>query len=441
MHPSACRHQNVQRANQMSAQTEQAAQSMKDNQLAKLQARYSAKQALALSLDMTRGKPSPEQLDLSLDMLDKVSAKDFHTESGVDCRNYGGLDGLPDAKKLFAEILDVSAEEVLIGDNASLSLMHDVVINALLHGVPGSDQSWQQAQAKFICPAPGYDRHFNICQHTGIEMITVDNSADGPDMDAVEKLVAEDASIKGIWIVPRYSNPTGVSCSDDVIDRLARMKTAAPDFRIMWDNAYAVHHLTDAPLPLKNVLQACKDAGHPDRVFLFGSTSKVTFAGAGLAAMAGSESNIDWMRKHRFMQTIGPDKLNQLRHIRFFPNGLADVLDHMKKHAAILRPKFDAVLEILQRELGGKGMATWTNPDGGYFISLDVMPACAKRVVQLAAEAGVKLTPAGASFPYRTDPHDRNIRIAPSLPSLVDLKEATEVLAICVQLAVAEKPE
>ncbi|MEO0474276.1 MAG: aminotransferase class I/II-fold pyridoxal phosphate-dependent enzyme [Bacteroidota bacterium] len=422
----------------MSAQTEQATAHM-NNQLAELQSRYQAKQEKSLSLDMTRGKPSPEQLDLSNALLAKVTPEDFKSASGLDCRNYGGLDGMPATKQLFADFLEVQVSEVLVGDNASLSLMHDTLVNALLHGVVGSAKPWIQSNPKFICPAPGYDRHFNVCQHTGIDMLTVDNTAEGPDMDAVEKLVGQDDSIKGIWIVPRYSNPTGTVCSDEVVDRLAKMKTAASDFRIMWDNAYAVHHLTDSPRQLKNILAACKAAGHPDRVFIFGSTSKITFAGAGLAAMAGSEANIDWMRKHRFMQTIGPDKLNQLRHIRFFPNGMADVEAHMKKHAAILRPKFNAVLAILERELGGKGIASWTNPEGGYFISLDVADGCAKRVVQLAGEAGVKLTPAGASFPYRTDPRDRNIRIAPSLPSLPDLKEATEVLAICVQLAVAEQ--
>lgn len=423
----------------MSAQTDTSSSSAVLSTLDALQNRYQAKQAMGLALDMTRGKPGPEQLDLSLDMLSLVTAEDFHSKGGVDCRNYGGLDGLPEAKAFFGEFLGARPSEVFIGDNASLALMHDTVVNAMLHGVVGGTASWASQTPKFICPAPGYDRHFNICTHLGIEMITVDNGPEGPDMDAVERLVAEDHSIKGIWIVPRYGNPTGAVCSDDVVDRLANMKTKADDFRIMWDNAYAVHHLVDTPRPLKNLLEACKAAGHPDRVFMFGSTSKITFAGAGLAAMAASEANIDWMRKHKFNQTIGPDKLNQLRHVRFFKNGMADVEAHMKKHAAILKPKFDAVQAILEAELAGKGIAEWSNPEGGYFISLNVADGCAKRVVELAGQAGVKLTPAGASFPYRTDPRDRNIRIAPSLPSLEAIKEATEVLAICVQVAVAEK--
>lgn len=415
------------------------AQSSAPESLAQLQSRYREKQAQTLSLDMTRGKPSPEQLDLSLEMLSLVTATDYTSEGGTDCRNYGGLDGLPEAKALFGEFLGAKSSEVLIGDNASLSLMHDTIVNALIHGVVGGSQPWGTQSPKFICPAPGYDRHFNICQHFGIEMIAVENGPDGPNMDQVEEWVAKDASIKGIWIVPRYGNPTGAVCSDEVVDRLASMPTLADDFRIMWDNAYAVHHLVDNPQPLKNLLDAAKIAENPDRVFMYGSTSKITFAGAGLAALAASEANIDWMRKHKFNQTIGPDKLNQLRHVRFFKNGMTDVETHMQQHAAILKPKFDAVIEILESELGGKGIAEWSTPQGGYFISLNISDGCAKRVVALAGEAGVKLTPAGASFPYKKDPRDRNIRIAPSLPSLEAIKEATEVLAICVQLAVAEQ--
>lgn len=398
--------------------------------------KYEDLKAQALSLNMTRGKPSPEQLDLSLGMLDLVGKDNYHSEDGTDCRNYGVLDGLPEAKRLFADFLEVDTSEIIIGGNSSLNLMHDTIINCMLHGVD-EHEPWVKQSPKFICPAPGYDRHFNICKHFGIEMIKVDNNQDGPDMDRVEELVANDASIKGIWIVPKYGNPTGSVCSNEVVQRLASMKTAAPDFRIIWDNAYTVHHLNDNPPKLANILEHCKAAGNPNRVFLFGSTSKITFAGAGVAMMGGSAANMDWIRQNMFMQNIGHDKLNQLRHVRFFGNVEA-IHEHMKKHAAILRPKFDVVLSILERELGGTGLADWNNPQGGYFISLNTRPNRAKRVVQLAAEAGVKLTGAGAAFPYRKDPEDRNIRIAPSLPSLKDLEKATEILTVCIRLAEEE---
>jgi len=398
-----------------------------------IKARYEEFKAQGLQIDMTRGKPSKEQLDLSLPMLDLVGSDDYTAADGTDCRNYGGLDGLPEAKKLFAEFLEVSTSEIIIGGNSSLALMHDTVLRALLHGV--QDQTpWLLQNPKFICPSPGYDRHFKVCEHHKIDMITVDNHPDGPDMDEVERLVAEDDRIKGIWIVPKYGNPTGSVCSDEVIRRLASMKTAAPDFRIFWDNAYVVHHIDDSSQELTDILTVCKESGNPDRVFIFGSTSKITFAGAGIAMMAGSEANMDWVREHLGKQTIGPDKLNQLRHLRFFPT-IQHVYDHMENHSEILRPKFNAVLEILNKELGGKGIAEWTNPKGGYFISLDTNPGMAKKVVALAAEAGVKLTGAGAAFPYRNDPQDRNIRIAPSLPPIDDLKKATELLAVCIQMA------
>ena len=402
-------------------------------ELVNIKSRYQALKDQGLNLDMTRGKPSPEQLDLSLPMMGLVGPDNFHSTEGVDCRNYGVLDGLPDSKKLFADFLEVSTSEIIIGGNSSLNLMHDTMVNAMLHGVD-NQAPWIQQSPKFICPAPGYDRHFSVCQHLGIEMIRVNNEQDGPNMDEVEKLVANDASIKGIWIVPKYGNPTGSICSDDVVHRLANMKTAAPDFRIFWDNAYTVHHLSDTAPKLKNILEACKTAGNPNRVFLFGSTSKITFASAGIAMLGGSEANMNWVRQNMSKQTIGSDKLNQLRHTRFFKS-MDDINNHMKKHAAILRPKFDMVLSILEKELGGSRIAEWNNPQGGYFINLNTRPNRAKRVVQLAADAGVKLTGAGAAFPYRQDPEDRNIRIAPSLPSLENLEKATEILAVCIQLA------
>lgn len=401
--------------------------------LAQLQKRYQQLKDQGLNLDMTRGKPSPEQLDLSLPMLGLVGADNYTSEEGVDCRNYGGLDGLKAAKALFSNFLEVKESEIIIGGNSSLALMHDTMVNAMLHGFT-EQGPWIQQKPKFICPAPGYDRHFNICQHLGIEMIRVDNNSDGPNMDQVETLVANDPTIKGIWIVPKYGNPTGGICSEEVVNRLARMKIAATDFRIFWDNAYSVHHLNAEKPALTNILQACQAAGNPDRVFLFGSTSKITFAGAGVAMMGGSSTNMDWVRSHIKLQTIGSDKLNQLRHIRFFES-MDAIHQHMAKHAAILRPKFDMVLSVLEKELGGTGMADWNNPQGGYFISLNTRPNRAKKVVQLAAEAGVKLTGAGAAFPLKNDPEDKNIRIAPSLPAIGDLEKATEILAVCIQLA------
>lgn len=404
--------------------------------LAQLQKRYQQLKDEGLNLDMTRGKPSPEQLDLSLPMLGLVGPDNYTSAEGVDCRNYGGLDGLKAAKALFSEFLEVKESEIIIGGNSSLALMHDTMVNAMIHGFTEAGP-WIQQKPKFICPAPGYDRHFNVCQHLGIELIRVNNGPDGPDMDAVEALVAADASIKGIWIVPKYGNPTGGICSNEVVNRLATMKIAATDFRIFWDNAYTVHHLDGVKPALDNILEACQAAGNPDRVFLFGSTSKITFAGAGVAMMGGSEANMDWMRSHMKMQTIGSDKLNQLRHVRFF-SSMDAVHEHMQKHAAILRPKFDMVLSVLEKELGGTGMADWNNPQGGYFISLNTQPNLAKKVVQLAAEAGVKLTGAGAAYPYKNDPQDRNIRIAPSLPPIDSLEKATEILAVCIQLASKE---
>ena len=390
-----------------------------------------------LSLDMTRGKPGPEQLDICNGMLAVVDEHNYRTPSGLDVRNYGGLDGFPEAKQLFAEYLEVSPEEVIIGGNASLNLMYDSVAQCMTHGASGGGKPWFGRNAKFLCPVPGYDRHFAVCEHFGIRMIPVALTESGPDMDEVENLVGRDSSIKGMWCVPKYSNPSGVVYSDDTVDRLASMNTAASDFRILWDNAYTVHHLGGGPDPLKNVLEACKGAGNPDRVLIFGSTSKVSFPGAGLALVAGSRGNMDWLRSRLSAQTVGPDKINMLRHVLYFKD-MQGILKHMDKHARIIAPKFRAVQEILQRELGDRGMATWTRPQGGYFVSLDTKPASAAAVVSLAGALGVKFTQAGATWPYGKDPRDSNIRIAPTLPSLEQIRSAVEVLAVCIQYVSSE---
>ncbi len=401
---------------------------------AELKARYAAFQARGLKLDMTRGKPSTEQLDLSRGLFEILAPEDYKSSDGTDVRNYGGLDGLPEMKAIFAELFEVPPAQVVVGGNSSLTLMHDFVVQALLHGVPDGTAPWAGQKPKFVCPSPGYDRHFGICQHFGIEMVTVDMHDDGPDVDAIERLVAHDATIKGMWYVPKYSNPTGVTCSAAVVERLVSMPTAAPDFRLLWDNAYAVHDLYATTDPLANVLAAAERAGHANRPLVFASTSKVSFAGGGIAALAASPTNVADLKRHLFFQTIGPDKINQLRHVRYFRN-LNGIEAHMQKHAALLRPKFEAVAGIFERELGGRGIATWTKPRGGYFVSLDTLDGCANEVVRLAAEAGVKLTPAGATFPYGRDPRDRNLRIAPSLPPLEQIQVAMEVVAVAVGLA------
>lgn len=406
-----------------------------------LQNKYNSFVAQGLKLDMSRGRPSSEQLDISNEILDCVSSKgDFKSSDGIDCRNYGpGFDGTPEAKKLFSEMLDVSVNEIIIGGNSSLNMMYDTIVRAMLLGVYGGETPWGKLpKVKFLCPSPGYDRHFAICEQLGIEMVTVDMKADGPDMDVIEKLVSEDASVKGVWCVPKYSNPDGITYSDEVVDRFASMKTAAKDFRIFWDNAYIVHHLTDKPDQLKNILTACKKAGNEDRVFIFSSTSKISFPGSGIAMIAASENNILHIKKQLTIQTIGPDKLNQLRHTRYFKN-VSDIEKHMERHAAILKPKFEMVLNILEAELGGKNIAWWNKPNGGYFISLNTQDGCAKKVVTMAKEAGVTLTPAGATFPYGKDPNDRNIRIAPTLPPVNELKMAIEILCTCIQLVSIEK--
>jgi aspartate/methionine/tyrosine aminotransferase len=403
-----------------------------------LEQRYNAFKAQGLKLDMTRGKPSPEQLDLASKLTVALSETDYKGSDGSDGRNYGGLDGLPEMKAIFAEMLGAPATAIVIGGASSLTMMHDAVVRALLHGVPGGSAPWGRTKTKFICPVPGYDRHFAICEHHGIEMISVGIDQDGPDMAEVERLVASDPEIKGMWCVPKYSNPTGTTYSDDVLKRLAAMTTAAPDFRLFWDNAYAVHDLYAEGDKLGNVLSACAAAGHPDRAIVFASTSKISFAGAGVAALASSPANIADVKRHSAIQTIGPDKLNQLRHVRFFKD-YAGVVSHMQKHAELLRPKFEAVTEAFAKELGGKGVATWTTPRGGYFVSLDTLDGCASEVVRLADAAGVKLTAAGATFPYGKDPRDRNIRVAPSMPPLTQVKAAMEVVTVCVLLASLSK--
>ena len=335
--------------------------------------------------------------------------------------------------------MEVESDEIIVGENASLKMMHDTIMGAMVYGVVDSFQPWGKlSQVKFLCPSPGYDRHFAICQYLGIEMITVAMDSNGPDMDRVEELVAADDAIKGIWCVPKYSNPTGITYSDAVIDRLASMKTAAEDFKIFCDNAYAVHHLSDSYDSLKNLFAACKDNGNPERIFLYGSTSKISFAGAGIAMMAASRKNIEFILSKMQFQTIGPNKLNQLRHVLFFKD-VAGIENHMERHAAILKPKFDAVLEVLEESLGSSLIAEWSKPNGGYFISIDTLNGCARAVIKKAADAGVKLTPAGATFPYGQDPEDRNIRIAPSFPSVEDVKTAMELVAICIQLVSIDK--
>jgi aspartate/methionine/tyrosine aminotransferase len=401
--------------------------------------RYGEFQSRQITLDMTRGKPCAEQLDLALGMLEGDIGKAYLTQNGLDCRNYGGLDGIPAAKILFADYMGVEPDELILGGNSSLNMMHDTILRAMVKGMTDGTPPWGQLdKVKFLCPSPGYDRHFFICEYLGIEMIPIDMQENGPAMDAVEDRVAADAEIKGIWCVPKYSNPTGVVYSDEVVERLANMKARAVDFRIFWDNAYAVHHLADRPAPLKNILTACKQAGNPERAFMFGSTSKISFAGAGLAIMAGSQKNMQWVKNQMAFQTIGPDKLNQLRHTLFFKN-MGGIEAHMKKHAAILKPKFDAVQSILENELKGKNIASWSKPQGGYFVSIDTLEGCAASVIKKAADAGVKLTPAGSAYPCKNDPLDRNIRIAPSFPPLDDIQVAMELVAVCIQLVSLDK--
>ena len=406
--------------------------------LARIRADYEAFKARGLKLDMTRGKPSPEQLSLSNDMLTLSGNRDTTTAAGEDARNYGGLQGLPEVRGLFAEVLGIAPEAIVLGNNSSLALMHDCIVWALLKGVPGSVRPWgAEPSPAFVCPVPGYDRHFGLCEEFGIGMLPVAMAGQGPDMDAVEDLV-RDPAVKGMWCVPRYSNPSGETCCDETVRRLAAMPTGAPDFRLFWDDAYAVHHLTERPTRLAPVLEYAAEAGHADRVFMFASTSKVTLAGAGLALFAGSPANVAWYLARAVRRTIGPDKLNQLRHLAFLRDA-AGVARHMDRHRALLAPKFDAVLEALERRLSGSGLARWSRPEGGYFISVDVVPGTASRVVALAKGAGLALTPAGATWPLGHDPDDANLRLAPSFPSLGEVAAAAEGIAICIALAGLEK--
>lgn len=406
----------------------------------KLEKEYDAYKAKGLKLDMSRGKPAPEQLNLSLDMLLHCLDGNYKSSNGIDCRNYGVLDGIPEAKALFTEMLGVNNDELIVGGNSSLQLMYDTLIRAMQLGVLGSDKPWCRYESvKFLCPVPGYDRHFAICEALGIEMIPVAYKEDGPDMDEVERLAASDESIKGIWCVPMYSNPTGITYSDEVVKRFAALKPAAKDFRIFWDNAYCVHHLSDTDRDhLLNIIDECKKAGNPDLVLEFTSTSKISFPGGGLAVIAASKANIDFIKSQMTYQTIGFDKLNQLRHAKYFKD-FNGIQEHMRHHAAIIQPKFNVVLYALDKEIAPLGIGSWKKPKGGYFISFNSLEGCAKRIVSLAREAGVVMTGAGATYPYGRDPHDSNIRIAPTFPSVEELSTAMEIFCVCVKLASVEK--
>lgn len=403
-----------------------------------LQKAYDAYKARSLKLDMSRGKPGPEQLDLTLEMLECVNEREgYKTADGVDTRNYGLLDGIPEVKKLFGDILDMPPEQIIVGGNSSLNLMFDYIATAYAKGVCGCKPWILQGKVKFLCPAPGYDRHFAITEYFGIEMLTVDMTETGPDMDEVERLV-KDPLVKGIWCVPMYSNPDGITYSDETVRRLAALRPAAEDFRIMWDNAYCLHHLTDDGDKLLNIYKVAQENGNEDSVIMFASTSKVSFPGSGVAALAASPRNIEDIKKRMTIQTIGYDKLNMLRHARYFKD-IDGVKAHMKKHAAILRPKFQVVLSTLEKQLGGKGIATWHTPKGGYFVSVNVMEGCAKETVRLLREAGVIMTGAGATYPYGKDPKDSNIRIAPTYPPLDELQVAMDLFCICAELAAVQK--
>lgn len=403
------------------------------------QAQYDDFKALGLKLDMSRGKPCTEQLDLSFEMLDCLNDKeDFICSNGLDCRNYGMLDGIPEAKELFAPMIGVNTDEIIIFGNSSLNSMFWTVQTAYTHGILG-EKPWKDYDSvKFLCPVPGYDRHFKVTEFFGIEMINIPMTESGPDMDMIEKLVSEDETVKGIWCVPQYSNPDGISYSDETVKRFAGLKPKAKDFRIFWDNAYCIHHLTDNPKYILNILDEAKKLGNEDIVYIYGSTSKITFPGAGVAVMGASKRNIDSLKEFLGISIISYDKLNQLRHVKYFGdfNGM---LSHMNSHKAILAPKFDAVIEMLDKEIAPLGIGSWVKPDGGYFISFNSLNGCAKRIVQLCKEAGVVLTGAGATFPYGKDPDDRNIRLAPTYPTIDELKKAMELFVICVKLASAEK--
>lgn len=407
---------------------------------ADLEKEYEKKAQLGLKLDMSRGKPSPTQLNVSMDILDVLTGdSDLKASDGTDCRNYGVMDGIPEAKQLMAEMMGTKAENVIVYGNASLNIMYDSISRSYTHGVMGSTPWCKLDKVKWLCPVPGYDRHFAITQRFGIEMINIPMTADGPDMDMVEQYVNNDEAVKGIWCVPKYSNPQGICYSDDTVKRFAALKPAAKDFRIYWDNAYVIHHLyDDKQFEILDIISECEKAGNPDMVYEFASTSKISFSGAGIAAMATSKANIDDIKKALTVQTIGHDKINQLRHVRYFKN-LDGLKAHMKKHADFMRPKFEATLEVLEKELSGAGIGTWIKPYGGYFISFDAMEGCAKAIVAKCKEAGVVLTNAGATFPYGNDPKDSVIRIAPSFPSPEEMAQATEIFVLCVKLVSIDK--
>ena len=388
---------------------------------------YDHFKSLGLRLDMSRGRPGSDQLDLSSGLLECLTERDYFAEDGADCRNYGGLDGISEMKRLFGDLLGARPDEVLVGGNSSLSLMFMCV--SLLFGNAGG--------RKFLCPSPGYDRHFTICEHFGIEMIPIDMTPDGPDMAQVRRRAA-DPAVAGMWCVPVFSNPQGYVYSDETILELAALDFAAPDFRILWDNAYAVHQFEGEPLKPLNILRACQEKGVYDKVIMFTSFSKISFAGSGVAALAASPNNLEKIRSHMAVSTLGPDKINQLRHVRFFKDANG-VHKHMKKHAALLRPKFDLVERQLTESLSGKGIAHWHRPRGGYFVPFDTLPGCAKRTVALCKEAGLTMTPAGATYPHGHDPQDRNIRIAPSAPQIAQLQEAMKLFCLAVELAALEK--
>jgi aspartate/methionine/tyrosine aminotransferase len=401
---------------------------------------YAEAKAKGLALDMSRGKPSAKQLDVSLGLLDTInSSSDLKALDGTDCRNYGVLDGIPEAKKLMADMMGTTPDHVIVYGNASLNIMYDQISRAYTHGILGNTPWCKLDKVKFLCPVPGYDRHFAITERFGIEMINIPMSESGPDMGMVEEYVSKDASVKGIWCVPKYSNPQGYTYSEETVKRMAALKPAAEDFRIFWDNAYVIHDLYDDNKDeIADIISECEKAGNPDMVFEFASTSKVSFPGSGIAALATSVNNIADIKKQLTIQTIGHDKLNQLRHVRFFKdiNGLKE---HMRKHAEFMRPKFEAVESVLEEELGGLGIGSWTEPKGGYFISFEAMDGCAKAIVAKCKEAGVKLTGAGATFPYGKDPKDSNIRIAPSFPTPEEMKQAADLFVLCVKLVSVEK--
>ena len=423
----------------MKPYSEMTADELKE-ELAGLKKQYHKIQALGIHLDMSRGKPSQDQLDLSMGMMDVLSSTDDLTcEDGTDCRNYGALSGISEARQLLGDMMENNPKDIIIYGNSSLNVMFDTISRAWTHGIMGNTPWCKLPEVKFLCPVPGYDRHFKITEYFGIKMIPVPMTPTGPDMDMVENLVSSDAAIKGIWCVPKYSNPQGISYSDETVRRFARLKPAANDFRIFWDNAYGVHHLYDDRQDyLIEILAECKRAGNPDLVYKFSSTSKITFPGSGIAAVATSPNNMDDFLTHLRHQTIGHDKVNQLRHVRFFGD-IHGLIEHMRKHADIIRPKFEAVEEILERDLGELQVGTWTKPLGGYFIMFDSLPGCAKDIVARAKKAGLVLTGAGATWPYGKDPNDSNIRIAPTYPSLEELIRAMEIFTVCVRISSAEK--